>query len=340
MPYSPGQSYDFNALTQGMAQFGAGFGQAIERRKQNGAKSVSLRKVASLYAPERKAEFEAMGLPQLEAEIAQHAAKRLLDQDKMARQQFDQNQQLAQAQMGNLQADNSRADAYLKMQSDAMLQHQKEQQRKINESDALKAALSKFAHAYTAGAQPPLDAATLKRFSGPQGRLDYALSQSPEAMAHPAIQNFFKHALDSQDVADPRFVEDPVTKMRFVTQGRQLMPSGMNPANGEPGKATQLRDEAGNPIDGAFLVPNPRGGFHVVKSQAPVITQAPNPITGEPGFRGTPKQFSERNNAAAAAKAEPKPLPKSMADAVIGQVYTNKAGQMGVWNGKSFDPIK
>lgn len=340
MAYAPGQGYDFSALTQGMAQFGAGIGANLERRKQDGAKSVQLRKVASLYAPERKAEFDAMGLPQLEAEIAQHSARRLMEQDQMAKKQFAQQQKVSEAQLGNLAADNTRADSYLKLQSDAQQLHQQEQARQIAEANALKAAMSKFARAYTTGAQPPLDAATLQRFSSPQGRLDWALQASPEAISHPAIQNFFKHALDTQDVANPQFIEDPLTGMRFITQGRQLMPSGVSPSKANSGKATQLLDESGNPIEGSYLVTDPRGGIRVVKSPQAKITQAPNIITGEPGFSGTPKQFQDQAKQKESDKNAPKPLPKSMADAVIGQTYTNKLGQIGVWNGKSFDPVK
>lgn len=339
MAYAPGQGYDFSALTQGMAQFGAGVGANLERRKQDGAKSVQLRKVAALYAPDRKAEFDAMGLPQLEAEIAQHSARRLMEQDQMAKDQFAQQQKVSEAQLGNLAADNTRADSYLKLQSDAQQLHQQEQARQIAEANALKAAMSKFARAYTTGAQPPLDAATLQRFSGPQGRLDFALQASPDAIAHPAIQHFFKNAMDSQDTANPKFVEDDLTGMRFVTQGRQLMPSGINPKKSEAGKAQQLRDEAGNVIEGAYLIPNPRGGFQVVKSPQAQITQAPNPITGEPGFKGTVEQF-EKHNKKPAAAAEPMPVPTKISDAVVGQIYTNGRGQKARWNGKNFEPIK
>jgi len=285
MPYAPGQQYDFSPLAQGIAQFGQNIRNFAQKTKEDSQKSASLRKVMALYNPDRKDEFNAMGLKDLEAESAAQAAKRQMEQDQMQRQ-------LQQSQMANQSANNTRADQYLGLNLKQFERSGRNEDQRRADDEALKGAVQMFARDWAQGPPQALSPDSLSRYEGPQGNFKYAAEQNPIALMHPAIQALF-HYMPKQDeqTMKPEFSEDPETGARFFMMGKQALPSGTNPKRIANTKAMAIEDAEGNPIPGVHAVVGPRGNVTVVKTQEPKIKTGTGILNDQVGFTGTPAQY-------------------------------------------------
>jgi len=287
MPYAPGQQYDFSPLAQGIAQFGKNIQAFAQKTKEDSQKSASLRKVMSLYAPERKDEFNAMGLKDLEAESAAHAAKRQMEQDQLQRQ-------IQQSQLANQSADNTRADQYLGLNLAQFERSGRTEDQRRAEDEALKGAVQMFARDWAQGPPQALAPDVRQRYEGPTGSFKYAAEQNPIAMMHPAIQALF-HYMPKQDeqALKPDFIEDDATGSRFLMMGKQVLPSGTNPNRAANTKSIPLMDADGNPIPGVHAVVGPKGNLTVVKTPEPKIKTGNGYLNDQVGFTGTPAQYKE-----------------------------------------------
>lgn len=116
--------------------------------------------------------------------------------------------------------------------------------------------------------------------------------------------------LDRQDQADSTapltFSQDPTTGARFAIKGKQVIPSGVDPAALRAPQATPVLDSEGNPTD-QMVIPHPNGkGFTLTKPPV-VATSVPElDIGGVPTGRlrmqlvGDPEKvqaYIDRHNA-------------------------------------------
>lgn len=285
MPYAPGQQYDFTPLFAGIAQAGKNVNAFIQQKKTESQEANTLRKLMGIYQPEQKDSFTAMGLKDLRASAQAIAAKRQMENDQRAQQE-------SAARLNNLQADNTRADAFLKLNQDQFNQTQQRQTKEEAAAERLRAAATGFARDLGSGPPLVLRPETLDQFSGPAGRMDWALQRNPEAVLSPSFKSLVDLMNERMQNQNPEqgFTEDPVTGARFAKFGRQFLPSGTNPGKMST-ETVPLHDADGNPVPGVHLVRMPKGGFQVVKLPEPKVTV--DPSIGGTKFTGTPEQLAK-----------------------------------------------
>lgn len=288
MPYAPGQQYDFSPLAQGIAQFGKNIQAFTQKTKEDSQKSASLRKVMSLYAPERKDEFNAMGLKDLEAESAAHAAKRQMEQDQLQ-------QQIQQSQLANQSADNTRADQLFGLNLAQFERSKQTEDQRRADDEALKGAVQMFARDWAQGPPQALAPEARQRYEGPTGSFKFAAEQNPIALMHPAIQALFHYMpkQDEQQALNAEFSEDPATGARFFHYGRQVLPSGINPNRAANTTAIPMKDQAGNTISGIYGLIGPKGDLKIVKPQQARIKTGNGLMDDQPEFIGTLDEYKK-----------------------------------------------
>lgn len=298
MPYAPGIQSDWSALYQGVANLGQNIQKFADQQKRNSQETTSIRRLLEIYSPDQKDRWNAMGLKDLRAEAGAFAAKQYM-------QRQSEQSALTKAQMANLAADNTRSDAFLKLQHQQFADSQGRLARQQADQDRLKAAVARFRQDVGRG---PTDATfqDVERFAGPGGDIKFALSRNPEAISDPGVQhliNYFTRMKEMGQDLTSDFIEDPSTGARFLKYGRQVMPSGTNPDRLQP-NAEPLMGPDGNPVPGVHLVRNPRGnGWQVVKTPEPQVKT--DPLPGRPGFKGTPAQLSEWEKSMASKETSP-----------------------------------
>lgn len=293
MPYNPGISHDFSPIAQGLANLGANVRQFAEKRKAEANETKTLRKLAAIYAPDQKDQFETMGLADLRGEaqrfaITQAQKKMQMETDRMA---FDQRQ--AEEQGG-------RADQYLALQKAFALENEKKQQA----SDQTNQAFTKFAQEFASGPPAVLRPDLFDQANTQEGRLNYALQRNPKAAAH---QNFSEVArFAERNTGRPEPYEDPVSGQRFTIFGKQIMPAGVNPDR-MTGKAIPATDENGDPIPGKSILYDARGIPRVITTPQARVKDKAGPLGG-PEFTGTKAEYDAWM--AEKAKQQPPATPK------------------------------
>ena len=180
--YAPGITYHGDQyLAGGIQSLGESIAKAHEERKRNATKAKSLRQLGGIYAPEQKDYLQTLGLDDLEAAVAGFALKA-----DMKRQQTQED--LARAQIRNLSADNTRADANMEILKQT-----------AQRTQARDTAQAGFAKDYAQGAPLVLRPDLYQEFQGPAGRFRYAAGRNPGAIGEDVIRTLASHAAASED---------------------------------------------------------------------------------------------------------------------------------------------
>lgn len=192
MPYTPTvQDRTGEFLMRGITGAADNIGQAIERRRTDAQKAKALRQTLSIYDDSLKDQVQSMGLKDLEGMVAGLGMKH-------AKAQMDQQAKLTQAQIDNYGADNSRANAFLKLQQDQAAAADAERKRQLQ-------VMTSFARDYAAPAVPGVSSVdVLKAAAEPNGRMLRALANNPGAMNPDMLQNLLRYAPEQTGAAEPK----------------------------------------------------------------------------------------------------------------------------------------
>lgn len=318
MPYNPGISADFSPIAQGLANLGANVRQFAQKRKAEADETKTLRRLASIYAPDQKDQFETMGLADLRAEaqrfaVTQAQKKMKMDEDRMA---FDQRQ--AEEQGG-------RADQYLALQKAFALENEKKQQA----ADQTNQAFTKFAQEYAAGPPAVLRPDLFDQANTPEGRLNYALKRNPQAAAG---QNFSDFARMVQQMnrdnrnQDPRVVDLAGRKVITSPTGAFQILQDENDPKLKAANIAQLRRDRRTLMVKAADLGIDEGIKQRLLDDVAVIDDE---LT-ELGAMKRPAPVK------APTDAEIKELPKSKEELVKGVIYRGRNGKAYQWVGDKF----
>lgn len=245
------------ALANGVASAGhdlaRGLSDAIDRKKKEGQLSQSLRKTLSILHPDRKPEFDSMGLGALQGE-----SQAIAIQSHLAEQQSQQEERAART---------------------GLLRHGLQQN--IAEMGVPGAILGSA----EAGIASPLnnesfDAAASTRSGLSPGALSLirGFKQSGAALPAGVLDDLIRN--QGGPSMPLTFQEDPKTGQRFALQKNTVLPSGINPDKQNMQGIPQY-DEDGTTLLGHSF-PNGKGGF-VFKPQVDNTPHALiHPITGQP----------------------------------------------------------
>lgn len=186
MPYNPGITYHGDQfLAQGLQSLGANISKAIDRKKAEGQEAVTLRKLASLYAPEQKDQFQTMSLKDLRAAAQAFAVKQQMDAQRST-------MRLQDAQRENLSADNVRAGQFLDLQ-------RAQETRAVENSKAREG----FARDYSRGVPMVLRPDIMKEYAGPDGAFRYALGRNPGAITPEMLSTLTRYVTEQADPMRP-----------------------------------------------------------------------------------------------------------------------------------------
>lgn len=251
MPYAPGISYHGDQyLFQGISSAGQSLGEGIDQAIQRGRQLKAMRAMAVDGLGMDPDQVDGMSLPQLQGTLAGEALKRS-NLGQQLQQQLTQSETEKNQMASTLQR--YRQSAYAKF-TDMV-----NQVTKSNPEAALDTpTLEKM------GLQAGLDPQDFRQLMGGGmygARAGYYGDKAsapgfvpPPATAPPGFTVVPKadgswEMMRSPDAGTPEansFVEDPVTGARFLTRGKQVLPSGENPALG--GQAQEVTDETGNVV--------------------------------------------------------------------------------------------
>ena len=276
MPYAPGiQSTGGQSIQQGLTEGKRTIVSLLMNYAQKAEQSKALDGVLKAYTPEgdqRDALTKAlpgMSLAEKQGIVQGHAVKQALAE-------YGQRSKLVDAQIGNLTADNQRADLQVR---DAL--------RQRGAQAALPGAWQEEANMPTNFVEQnaPRRGYGMESYVAAAGRVGAPID--PHVFA-----TYMQDRNGQPGPAD--FVEDDVTGSRFLKYGKQVLPSGVNPAK-LPKGAEELTDQEGNPI--GHVMRGPKGNPIFIRPQ-PRTTAEPllDPKTGQPvpGFgviNGRPVDF-------------------------------------------------
>lgn len=252
---------------------------ALKARKTESDLATSLRKKLTILNPDRKDEFNAMGLPDLTGEDMAHAESVLGAKRKMEMDQFKQRSEAFNVEMDQLK---QRSEAFNAQQQDYSRNQMNVAglNRDLGSLMTLDPQSPELGNFYENPEQYPNG-----RPSRTPGLMEVFAAASRHGQAlNPQLDNI----LTSLTRAQPQqgkalgFGEDPVSGQRFVTHGNSVLPSGRNPSKQDT-EAQQLFDADGNLI--GHNVPTGKGNFtfRAVKQPSDGALKAViDPNTGNP----------------------------------------------------------
>lgn len=193
-------------ISGGLKSLGEGIARANEKKKQESQLATTLRKKLSILQPERKEEFNAMGLGDLAGEDIGHAEK-VLDARRAKQEQ--------------------REDLMMALT-----------QQKLAAAKAAPAIFARLAESGQAPGSLPFDIAPeeFDRRTAPMDALSLmeaiAKSGAPIDLREAGgLMEALERMRQSSGTDGPlSFDEDPVSGSRFARSGKSVLPSGVNPA--------------------------------------------------------------------------------------------------------------
>jgi hypothetical protein len=240
MPYAPGVEYRGGELiAQGITSAANSLAQGYERRKQESQRAKALRGVVRAYQPDMATDHLSLG--DLEGLVQQQAiqeAKRkqgLAEQMQAKQMALQQDRERWNQTMdhSNLTMDAEKQNqnaAYMGAQQQTMEDVRTRRQAEDARLGAFNQALGeRFGPAGNEVATPP----SLSEIVG--------LAARSGVLGHPEVDQTIRalgvagRGADADNESlSPSFVEDPQTRNRFVTFGRQILPSGVTASASAP----------------------------------------------------------------------------------------------------------